>query len=144
GQARLPLPSLPRGRARPRAAPAAGTHAVNDPNERRAFAAIALCIVVFVVWSRFFGPKPDETAPSAESPAASEAASSSSTGAPAASTTPTAVPSTAPAVVEAPCEERRLGIGSSTVRLEASTCGGALRALDLPRFQAAATVTPWW
>jgi YidC/Oxa1 family membrane protein insertase len=110
---------------------------VNDPNERRALIAIVLCLAVFFVWSTFFAPKK----PKPTEPPPGEVATAPVDGV----TPPTVAPSPAtPALAEAPCDDQRFPVESASVRLQVSTCGGAVRAVTFPNYDAATQVTPWW
>ena len=110
---------------------------MRDPNERRALIAIVLCLVVFYVWSAFYGPKP----PPPGDPAA-DAAAATVAGTPAATAAlPTAAVATAPT---GPCSGETAGIKTDITTFAVSTCGGAVRSIQFPNQQEAVTVTPWW
>lgn len=111
---------------------------MNDPNERRALTAIVLCLAVFFVWTTFFAPKK----PKPTEPPPGEVPAANAEGTPAvASATPS--PPVA-ATTEAPCDDQRFPVESASVRLEVSTCGGAVRTVTFPGYDAAIHVTPWW
>ncbi|MDP2314506.1 MAG: membrane protein insertase YidC [Pseudomonadota bacterium] len=112
---------------------------MRDPNERRALIAIVLCLAVFYVWSAFIAPKP--LPPPEEGVATS--------GAPAEAPVEGALPPGAPnavATVEptGPCTDERVDLDTKTAHLGLSTCGGAVKTLQMPEFEEAVTVTPWW
>lgn len=108
---------------------------MRDPNERRALIAIVLCLVVFYVWSAFYGPKPPpRDATTAGTPVSADAAGSpSSVAAPAPAAAPTG-----------PCVEETIPFETSVTRFRVTTCGGAAQKLEMPSHQEAAKVTPWW
>jgi YidC/Oxa1 family membrane protein insertase len=109
---------------------------VKDPNERRALIAIVLCLVVFYVWSAFYGPKP--------TPAADADGATAPQLAPSAPAEAGSVAAVAQAVPTGPCTERQEQITSSVVELGVSTCGGSVETIRMPGYQEAETVTPWW
>ncbi|MFZ5481394.1 MAG: membrane protein insertase YidC [Myxococcota bacterium] len=106
---------------------------MNEPNERRAIVAIVLCLAVFYVWSAFFVPKPpppEETppeAPVAEAPSALPP-----------SDTPVAV------VEDAPCVPQTLVVSTDSTEMTVGNCTGAVTRLDIPQWDRAVDVTPWW
>ena len=110
---------------------------IKDPQERRALTAIVLCMVVFWVWSAFFGPKPTEAQAAVGTPTTAIAATGND-GAPA---VPTAAATPSPA--DAVCTGAEVVVGTGVGRLTASDCGG-LRSIAFPDVPAAVEVTPWW
>lgn len=109
---------------------------MNDPNERRVFTAIAICLALSLVWMQFFAPKP---APPAEEPVA-EAPAPATPGAPAVPS-PAAAPSP---VAEAPCVDADVGFGTAIASLGTSPCGAGLQRIQMEGQPAPLAVTPWW
>lgn len=108
---------------------------MKDPQEQRALTAIVLCMLVFWVWSAFFGPKP--LPPEA---AVAQAASASVATTPGTAGTPALAD---PPALEPACTGTEVFIESKISRLTATDCGG-LTAVTFPAVPAAVEVTPWW
>ena len=116
--------------------------APNDPKfrpEHRIFAASALAIVVILLWSKFFAPKPPIQTPQANKPAASStetpgATSTSNPAAPISSTTPSAV-SAAPAVPpKSDKQEHTIVVENDLYRVEFSSRGGVVKSWKLKKY----------
>ncbi len=112
---------------------------MNDPNERRVFTAIAICLALSLVWMQFFAPKP---APPPEP--GSEVAAATTPASTAVVTAPTPAPMTAPVVQEPPCVDQDVALESPLASLGSSPCGGGLQRVDITGRPAPLTVTPWW
>lgn len=107
---------------------------IKDPQERRALTAIVLCMMVFWVWSAFFGPQP----PSPEAVAVAKAAEQV-----AASAAPVAAPAPVVEPISTPCTGQTVVVESKVGRLTGSDCG-ALKSIAFPAVPASVEVTSWW
>ncbi len=107
---------------------------MNDPNERRVFTAIAICLALSLIWMQFFAPKPappaDEVAEVVPAPGSTEA--------------PPAVVPVPVVAVEAPCVDVDVSLDSPLASLGTSACGGGVQRIDMTDRPAPLTVTPWW
>lgn len=113
---------------------------MNDPNERRVFIAIAICLVATLIWLRFINPPeplPEPTEATAEAPAPD-----GSTAVAQAVPTPSA-PASTPGPEE-PCAGATTSIESPVALLAAGDCGGGLHEVEFVGRPAPLTVTPWW
>lgn len=115
---------------------------MNDPNERRVFLAIAVCLVATLIWLRFVNPP--TPAPAATEEPVAAATGEAPSPAPSA-VTPSGAPSEAPpAATEPACTDTLSSVQSPLALLQAGDCGGGLHEVEFPGRPAPLTVTPWW
>lgn len=114
----------------------------NPQQERRTLIAVVLCLVVFYVWSYFYGPKPVPVDPTAQ--VATETTPAPSPAPTAEPATPTPAPATPPITAEGPCTSEPQALNTEVMSLDLENCGGGVSAIRIPGVPSQFTVTPWW